>query len=65
MTEPPQPSSAAEAASVPLEQGVFELQIFNKGAFANVAPTLFKGEDLDIPTYQRREAMINKGTTSK
>ena len=65
VTEPPQPSSAAEAASVPLEQGVFELQIFNKGAFANVAPTLFKGEDLDIPTYQRREAMINKGTTSK
>ena len=56
VTEPPQPSSAAEAASVPLEQGVFELQIFNKGAFVNVAPTLFKGEDLDIPTYQRREA---------
>ena len=59
------PAPSAEAASVPLEQGVFELQIFNKGVFANVAPTLYKGEDLDIPTFQRREALINKGTTSK
>ena len=63
--EPPVSAPSAEAASVPLEQGVFELQIFNKGMFANIAPTLYKGEDLDIPTFQRREALINKGTTSK
>lgn len=63
--ETPSAAPSAETPSVPLEQGMFELQIFNKGAFANVAPTLYKGEDLDIPTFQRREALINKGTTSK
>ena len=63
--EHPVSAPPAETASGPLEQGVFELQIFSKGAFANIAPTLYKGEDLDIPTFQRREALINKGTTSK
>lgn len=62
--------SSAKTASEPapaagLEQGVFELQSFDKGSFAAVAPTLHKGEDLDIPTYQRREITINKGAVTR
>ena len=48
-----------------MEQGVFELQSFDKGSFTAVAPTLYKGEDLDIPTYQRREITINKGAVTR
>ncbi len=58
--------AAQESASIAgLEQGVFELQSFDKGCFAAVTPTLYKGEDLDIPTYQRREITINKGAVTR
>lgn len=57
----------ARAVEAPgaLEQGLFELQTFDKGVFSGVAPTFCKGEDLDIPTYQRREITINKGVLSR
>jgi cell division protein FtsZ len=35
-------------------QTVLPLQTEDKGKFANVAPTTFRGEDIDIPTYIRR-----------
>lgn len=54
-----------EAVRADWEQGVFDLQIFNKGIFSNTPPTLHKGIDLDIPTYQRNEVYIDKGTTSR
>ena len=44
-----------------LEQGLLELQSYNKGIFSNVAPTKYKDEDLDIPTFQRRSVAIDKG----
>ena len=44
-----------------MEQGVFELQSFSKGIFTDVAPTLSNGEDLDIPTFQRKGISIDKG----
>ena len=58
----PEPEPAPSAG---MEQGVFELQSFDKGSFTAVAPTLYKGEDLDIPTYQRREITINKGAVTR
>ena len=36
------------------EQPVLPFTTEDKGKFANVAPTTFRGEDLDIPTYIRR-----------
>ena len=36
------------------EQGSLNLEKTGKGAFRNVEPTIYRGEDLDIPTYQRR-----------
>jgi len=36
------------------EQGSLNLENTGKGAFRNVEPTIYRGEDLDIPTYQRR-----------
>ncbi len=44
-----------------MEQGFLELQSYNKGIFSNVAPTKYKDEDLDIPTFQRRSVSIDKG----
>ncbi len=44
-----------------LEQGFLELQSYNKGIFSNAAPTKYKDEDLDIPTFQRRNVAIDKG----
>lgn len=58
---PEKRSESPAESNGPLEQGVFELQSFDKGCFSAVTPTLYKGEDLDIPTYQRREISINKG----
>ena len=58
---PAKRSESPAESNGPLEQGVFELQSFDKGCFSAVTPTLYKGEDLDIPTYQRREISINKG----
>ena len=33
----------------------------SRGVFSNTAPTNYKGEDLDIPTFQRRGMHIDKG----
>lgn len=42
-----------------------ELRSFSKGVFADSPPTKYKEEDLDIPTFQRRGANIDKGTTGR
>ncbi len=52
---------ASETAKGALEQGVLELQSYSKGIFANLPPTKYKEEDLDIPTFQRRNITIDKG----
>jgi len=48
-----EPAKKVRAASEQ-EQAVLPFTSEDKGKFANVAPTTFKGEDLDIPTYIRR-----------
>ena len=53
------------AVQADMEQGVFDLEIYNKGIFSNTPPTMHKGVDLDIPAYQRNEVYIDKGTTSR
>ena len=40
---------------------MLELQSYSKGIFANLPPTKYKEEDLDIPTFQRRNITIDKG----
>jgi len=48
-----------------LEQGLFELQSYSKGIFSKNAPTKYKDEDLDIPTFQRRNVSIDKGNVGR
>lgn len=48
-----------------LEQGFLELTNFSKGIFINTVPVMHDGEDLDIPTYQRRGIIIDKGHSAK
>jgi len=55
----------ATAAQEKLEQGLLELQSYNKGIFSNVAPAKYKDEDLDIPTFQRRNVAIDKGDVGR
>ena len=47
------------------EQGLLDLQSYSKGIFSNCAPVKYKDEDLDIPTFQRRGVVIDKGSTTK
>ena len=43
------------------EQAELPLQNISKGIFLNTTPVTHNGEDLDIPTYQRKMAVIDKG----
>ena len=47
------------------EQGLLNLQSFTKGIFAGCAPVRYRDDDLDIPTFQRKGIMIDKGSTTK
>jgi cell division protein FtsZ len=42
-----------------LQQGTLPLEIVSKGRFEKSEPTLYRGEDLDIPTYVRRGVALN------
>lgn len=57
-----QKEKLAESAG-PMEQGILDLQTYSKGIFAGSMLTKYKGEDLDIPTFQRKNLTIDKGTT--
>ena len=46
-------------ASSKMLQGQLPLAIVSKGRFDKSEPTLYKGEDLDIPTYIRRGVPLN------
>jgi len=48
-------------AAEPLEQGELPLQSISKGIFVNSTPFIYNGEDLDIPTFQRKMVIIDKG----
>ncbi|MCX8109517.1 MAG: hypothetical protein N3G20_12020, partial [Verrucomicrobiae bacterium] len=42
-----------------LRQGMLPLEVVSKGRFARSEPTLYRGEDLDTPTYIRRGVPLN------
>jgi cell division protein FtsZ len=44
-----------------VEQGELPFVNFSKGIFANSSPNTFEGEDLDVPTFQRRMIKLDKG----
>jgi cell division protein FtsZ len=46
-------------ASTKLRQGQLPLEIVSKGRFDKSEPTIYKGEDLDVPTYLRRGVALN------
>jgi len=42
-----------------LQQGTLPLEIVSKGRFDKSEPTIYHGEDLDVPTYVRRGMALN------
>ena len=42
-----------------MRQGVLPLEIVSKGRFERSEPTIYHGEDLDVPTYIRRGVPLN------
>lgn len=44
-----------------LEQAELPLQHISRGIFLNTSPVLHQGEDLDVPTFQRKGIIIDKG----
>ena len=42
-----------------MRQGQLPLEIVSKGRFDKSEPTIYKGEDLDVPTYIRRGVSLN------
>ena len=42
-----------------MKQTTLQLDIVNKGRFDKTEPTVYKGEDLDLPTYIRRGVALN------
>jgi cell division protein FtsZ len=45
--------------AVKMRQGTLPLEIVSKGRFDKSEPTIYKGEDLDVPTYIRRGVSLN------
>jgi cell division protein FtsZ len=42
-----------------MRQGMLPLEIVSKGRFEKSEPTIYHGEDLDVPTYIRRGVPLN------
>ena len=53
---PPESESSPEQLALPLPQPPVD-----KGIFFNSVQVVYNGEDLDIPTFQRREIPIDRG----
>ena len=51
---------SGDSNEVLVEQSSLRLDTFGKGRFSNVEPTIFEGEDLDVPTFVRRGIPIEK-----
>lgn len=51
-------SARRRARSKP-EQIALPLQVVSKGRFARTDPTVYRGEDLDVPTFRRRGVPLN------
>jgi cell division protein FtsZ len=54
------PDKAGSArARIRMEQALLPLESASKGRFEKSEPTLYQGEDLDVPTYVRRGVVLN------
>jgi cell division protein FtsZ len=42
-----------------LQQGVLPLEIVSRGRFEKSEPTIYRGEDLDVPTFIRHGVALN------
>ena len=42
-----------------LKQGMLKLEAVSRGRFEKSAPTIYNGEDLDVPTFVRRCVALN------
>jgi cell division protein FtsZ len=57
----PQPStstSAAEKSATPAKQEVLQFEPVTRGRFEKSEPTIIEGEDLDVPTYLRKNIKV-------
>jgi cell division protein FtsZ len=52
-------ASRLRRARPKMRQGQLPLEIVSKGRFDKSEPTIYKGEDLDVPTYIRRGVALN------
>ncbi len=51
------------AGNMALMQDEFTLTCFSRGIFSNLPPTKYQNEDLDVPTFQRKNVVIDRGKT--
>ncbi|MFA7230818.1 MAG: hypothetical protein WC071_06070 [Victivallaceae bacterium] len=54
-------SDEKSVSSTGFEQGELPLQNISRGIFLNTTQVAYDGEDLDIPTFQRRMVIVDKG----
>lgn len=62
--ESPMPEEKSKLDSLfgaELEQAELPLQNISRGIFLNTSPVNHQGEDLDVPTFQRKGIIIDKG----
>jgi cell division protein FtsZ len=55
----PRPSGRGRKSAAKLSQGQLPLEAVTKGRFEKSEPTIRHGQDLDLPTYQRRNVALN------
>ena len=53
------PGFALTENSSRLKQGQLPLEIVSRGRFEKSEPTIYHGQDLDVPTYIRRGVVLN------
>ncbi len=59
--ETPEDKSKLDDLFGELEQAELPLQSISRGIFLNTSPVNYQGEDLDVPTFQRKGIIIDKG----
>jgi len=49
----------ARKKAIKMVQGQLPLEIISRGRFEKIEPTIRFGQDLDVPTYLRRNLVFN------
>ena len=50
--------ASAEKAAAPAKQEVLQFEPITRGRFEKSEPTIIEGEDLDVPTYLRKNIKV-------